>query len=97
MPDFVCTSTTAPKPRPNSALYVLLMTWNSLIDARLTPWRFWFSEESSLLTPSIWNVAPRVPVPLKLIEVPDDAVGLFWPEVGFSWKPANVSARGRNE
>ena len=59
------------------------------------PWRFWFSDESSLLTPSIWNVAPRVPVPLKLIDEPDDAVGLFCPDVGFSWKPANVSARAR--
>ena len=48
------------------------------------PWRFWFSEESSLLTPLIWKVAPRVPVPLKLIEEPDEAVGLFCPEVGFS-------------
>jgi hypothetical protein len=48
------------------------------------PCLFWFSEESSLLTPLIWNVAPRVPVPLKLIDEPDDAVGLFWPEVGFS-------------
>ncbi len=35
------------------------------------PWRFWFSEASSLLTPLIWKVAPRVPVPLKLIEEPD--------------------------
>ena len=46
------------------------------------PCRFWFSDESSLLTPLIWNVAPRVPVPLKLIDEPDDAVGLFCPLVG---------------
>ena len=71
------------------------MTWNSLIVASDTPCRFWFSEESSLLTPLIWKVAPRVPVPLKLIEEPEEAVGLFWPEVGFSWKPAKVSARER--
>ena len=43
----------------------------------------------------IWKVAPRVPVPSKLIEEPEEAVGLFWPEVGFSWKPAKVSARLR--
>jgi len=71
------------------------MTWNSWMVARFTPWRFWFSEASSLLTPSIWKVAPRVPVPLKLIDDPEDAVGLFWPEVGFSWKPAKVSASAR--
>src|SRR6187401_2699844 len=59
------------------------------------PWRFWFSDESSLLTPLIWNVAPRVPVPLKLIDEPDDAVGLFWPPVGLSWKPVKVSASDR--
>src|SRR5215216_5317334 len=68
------------------------MTWNSLMVESDAPWRFWFSLESSLLTPLIWKVAPRVPVPLKLIDEPDDAVGLFWPEVGFSWKPVNVSA-----
>ena len=72
------------------------MTWNSWIVARLTPWRFWFSEASSLLTPSIWKVAPRVPVPLKLMDEPDEAVGLFCPEVGFSWNPAKVSASARN-
>ena len=47
-----------------------------------TPCRFWFSDESSLFTPLIWNVAPRVPVPLKLIEEPDEAVGLFCPRSG---------------
>ena len=71
------------------------MTWNSLIVDSAAPCRFWFSDESSLLTPLIWNVAPRVPVPLKLIDEPDDAVGLFWPDVGFSWKPAKVSASDR--
>src|SRR6185503_19340207 len=60
-----------------------------------TPWRCWFSDESSSLTPLIWNVAPRVPVPLKLIDKPDEAVGLFWPLVGFSWKPAKISASDR--
>ena len=60
-----------------------------------TPCRFWFSDESSLLTPLIWNVAPRVPVPLKLIDEPDEAVGLFCPPVGFSWKPVKVSASDR--
>ena len=49
------------------------MTWNSLIVESAAPWRFWFSDESSLLTPLIWNVAPRVPVPLKLIDEPDDS------------------------
>src|SRR5687767_12183493 len=73
------------------------MTWNSLIVEIETPWRFWFSEESSLFTPSIWNVEPRVPAPLKLMEEPEDEVGLFWPEVGFSWKPVKVSARLRKE
>src|SRR5512132_4068027 len=63
--------------------------------ATAAPWRFWFSDESSLLTPLIWNVAPRVPVPLKLIDEPDDAVGLFCPDVGFSWNPVNVSASDR--
>ena len=51
-----------------------------MIAARFTPWRFWFSDASSLLTPSTWNVAPRVPVPLKLIEEPEEAEGLFWPK-----------------
>jgi hypothetical protein len=60
------------------------MTWNSLIVASDAPCRCWFSDESSLLTPLIWKVAPRVPVPLKFIEEPDDAVGLFCPLVGFS-------------
>src|SRR5215213_4376906 len=59
------------------------------------PCRFWFSEESSLFTPLIWKVAPRVPVPLKLIEEPEEEVGLFCPEVGFSWKPVKVSASVR--
>src|SRR5688572_29778806 len=59
------------------------------------PWRFWFSDESSLLTPLIWNVAPRVPVPLKLIDEPDEAVGLFCPLVGLSWNPVKVSASDR--
>ena len=58
------------------------MTWNSLIVDSAAPCRFWFSDESSLLTPLIWNVAPRVPVPLKLIDDPDEAVGLFCPESG---------------
>src|SRR5262245_66509143 len=71
------------------------MTWNSLIVANDAPCRFWFSEESSLLTPLIWNVAPRVPVPLKLIEEPEEAVGLFWPDVGLSWKPGKISASER--
>ena len=66
-----------------------------MIVERDAPWRFWFSDESSLLTPLIWNVAPRDPVPLKLIDEPDDAVGLFWPEVGFSWKPGKMLARFR--
>ena len=35
-------------------------------------------------------------MPLKLIDEPEDEVGLFWPLVGFSWKPAKVSARERN-
>ncbi len=95
VPDLVCTSTTAPYPRPNSALYVLVMTWNSLIVESAAPCRFWFSDESSLLTPLIWNVAPRVPVPLKLIDDPDEAVGLFCPHVGFSWKPGKISASDR--
>src|SRR5215213_8694317 len=71
------------------------MTWNSLIVESEAPCRFWFSEESSLLTPLIWKVAPRVPVTLKLIDEPEDAVGVFWPEVGFSWKPVNVYASDR--
>jgi hypothetical protein len=36
-----------------------------------------------------------VPVPLKLIDEPEEAVGLFWPLVGLSWKPVNVSASVR--
>ena len=48
-----------------------------------------------MFTPLIWNVALRVPVLLKLIDEPEEAVGLFWPDVGFSWKPGNVSARDR--
>jgi hypothetical protein len=37
-----------------------------------------------LFTPSIWNVAPRVPVPLKLIEEPTESVERFVdPGVGF--------------
>ncbi len=48
-----------------------------------------------MLTPLIWNVAPRVPVPLKLIDEPDDAVGLFWPLVGLSWNPGKISASER--
>src|SRR5205823_14981529 len=71
------------------------MTWNSLIVERATPCRFWFSEESSLLTPLIWKVAPRVPVPLKLIDELEEAVGLFCPDVGFSWNPVKVSASVR--
>jgi hypothetical protein len=43
----------------------------------------------------IWKVAPREPVPLKLIEEPELEVGLFCPEVGFSWKPVKVSASVR--
>jgi hypothetical protein len=31
-----------------------------------------------------------------LIDDPDEAVGLFCPDVGFSWNPANVSAKVRN-
>src|SRR5512142_3336266 len=95
VPDFVWTSITAPPARPNSAEYVLVSTWNSLIVLMLTFWRFWFSDESSLLTPSIWNVAERVPVPLKFTELPLDAVGLFWPLTRLTWKPANVSTRLR--
>ena len=60
-----------------------------------TPCRFWFSDASSLFTPLIWKVAPRVPVLLKLMDDPDDAVGLFCPDVGFSWNPGKVSARVR--
>src|SRR4030095_2604826 len=71
------------------------MTWHSLIVSNSAPCRFWFSDESSLLTPLIWNVAPRVPVPLKLIDEPEEAVGLFWPLVGLSWNPVKVSASDR--
>ena len=60
------------------------MTWNSWIVDSATPCRFWFSDESSLFTPLIWNVALRDPVPLKLMEEPDDSVGLFCPLNGFS-------------
>ena len=48
-----------------------------------------------MFTPLIWKVAPRVPVPLKLIDEPDEAVGLFCPDVGLSWKPGKISASDR--
>ena len=46
-----------------------------------------------MFTPLIWNVVPRVPDPLKLIDDPDEAVGLFCPEVGFSSNPEKTVAR----
>jgi hypothetical protein len=72
-----------------------LRTWNSWIVESAAPCRFWFSDESSLFTPLIWNVAPRVPVLLKLIDDPEEVVGLFCPEVGFSWNPVKTSASVR--
>src|SRR6266542_4263927 len=32
---------------------------------------------------------------LTAFDDPDDAVGLFWPDVGLSWNPVNVSASDR--
>src|SRR5574340_586956 len=88
-PLLVCTSTTAPNPRPNSGAKLSVRICISLMVLMLTGWRCWFSLPSSLETPSVRNVVPRVPVPLNDTELPLESVGLFWPDVGLVWKPGN--------
>src|SRR5688500_2088556 len=64
VPDFVRTSTTAPPALPNSAGYKFVRTTTCLLELMFTGCRMIDSDESSLLTPSVWKAVARLPLPL---------------------------------